>query len=138
MNTTTTADRTLTLEPSAEEANAVVYAITCEIVHSEAGSLEYSPHSSPGDYARIADRCRRIAGLAAVNDQLLWRAHFGPTGGEPPAVTAPEAVWLAVAAILHENAEDQRRHAGEEAYEDELAFDGAARSIARTFAEGTA
>ncbi|MGI8623103.1 MAG: hypothetical protein ACR2NB_06375 [Solirubrobacteraceae bacterium] len=128
----------MTLEPSAEEANAVVYAITCEIVHSEAGSLEASPHSSPGDLACVADHCRRIAGLAAVNDQLFWRVHFGPTGGEPPAVTAPEAVWLDVAAILHDDAEDQRRHAGEDGYEDELAYDGAARSIARTFAEGTA
>ena len=125
----------LTVALSADEANAVVYAIAAEVL-TEGEELGHDPLSTtPGDLAEIERRCRRISRLAAINDQLLWRAHWGSIGGTPTAVLALEAVFLDVAAILQKRADEDREGLDGDDLDERFEFDRAARTIARAFAE---
>jgi hypothetical protein len=129
-------DACVTVALDAQEANAVVYAIAFELT-TEAGELEYCEVSTvPGDLGRLGGSARRIARLTELNDQLNWRAHWGPIGGQPPTVEVSERVLLDVAAVLEKRARDQREHPDDCA--ESFAFDEAARTVARAFAEGRA
>lgn len=125
----------ITVTLGADEANAVVYAVAFEVVTEGELLSNQSISTVPGDLARIATRCERIANLQDVNDQLRWRAHWGPLGGEPEPIIADEAVLLDVAAVLHKHGRDQRPlDESEDTEYDTFAFDQAARTIARAFA----
>ncbi len=86
---------------------------------------------SPGDLSRLGRSACRIGALAAIGQALKWRKHWGPLGGTPEPVTAPEAVWLDTLAELNKRAEELRRFDDEE---DDFEFDKAARTVARAFA----
>lgn len=120
---------------TADEANAIVYAVANELTLSAAEDLDgLEVSTTPGDLIRIAEPARRITQLAAINDQLEWRAHWGRHGGEPPALTVTEPVLLDLAAVLQKWASDQRK-ADEEDRPELMEFDRAARAVARAFAD---
>ncbi len=135
MSAATTAEEArITVTLDADEANAVVYTIALELT-TEAEVLGDMPiTTTPGDLFRIERRVGRIARLAAVNQQLSWRAHWGPLGGEPPAIEATEAVLLDLAAALERRGREQRKYPDPDA-DGPFAFDEAARRMARAFAE---
>lgn len=134
----TVADDIVTVTLDADEANAVVYAVAFAVT-AEAEGMEFMPLSaSPGDLGRISTRCRRIASLADVNDQLRWRAHWGPHGGEPPAISVAENVLLDVVRVLQDRAAERRGDPKVDEYDGPFEFDRAARTIARSFADATA
>jgi len=140
MSTTdpTVASDRITLSLTADEANAVVMAIALAVT-GEAHDLSTSDVSAlPGNLSRIGARCRRIAGLADVAEQLLWRAHFGRHGGQPPEATTTEAVLLDLAAALQERAAERRRFPEEDEFDGPFQYDRAARTLARTFADHVA
>jgi len=126
-----TRDLTITLTPT--EANAVVETIL-SIISGQADGLEQMPRDTPGDIYRIAAKARRISDHTAVGDSLRWMKHWGFTEGmTPDPVTAPEATWLDLLKELQDHAEDMRT--AEVNPRDRYAFDAAARSVARTFAD---
>lgn len=129
MNSTTT---TLSVELPADEANAVVYALALELVCAGTPLDDAHLSTSPGDLADIAKHTRRISRLAEINEQLAWRAHWGPIGGQPPAITAPEDVLLEIAMALQKRADEVVRYRDEEG--PKFPFGQAARTIARAFA----
>lgn len=97
----------ITIGLSPDEANAVVNAV-CVAIADEGETLSgLAFPDCPGAFSRVGQHARRIAGLQSVASSLLWRAHWGELGGSPDPVTAPEAVWLDLAAELRKRAEDQ-------------------------------
>lgn len=135
MNTTITS-RPLTVSLSNDEANAAVYALAFETT-SEAETLgSLAVTTLPCNLWEIARGCRRIAGLAHVGDQLLWRAHWGPHGGDAPALTAEQSVLLDLVSVLEQLAADREADPREDAHDGGFAFVEAARTIAAAYASG--
>ncbi len=128
---TVTHSHELTITLTEEEANAVLHTV-CMTLTNEGEELGNAAMDCPGDLHRLGSRACRIAALAAVGEALEWRKHWGPLGGTPEPVTAPEAVWLDILGELNERAEELRRCHVEE--RDVFEFDRAARAVARAYA----
>lgn len=128
----------LVVDLTADEANAVVYALSGAIKREAEHFAHLDQPTCPGDWFRHAASGRRIGRLAAITDQLQWLVHWGPIGGEPPAIIATRADLLDVAKELHQSAEDQERPFCHDEVDGHFAFDEAARTIARAFAKAEA
>lgn len=125
-----TRDLTITLNP--DEANAAMQAI-CLAVQNEGAELDHEAMGSPGELHDLGVRASRIGAFANLGDALKWRKHWGPTGGTPEALTAPEVVWLDLLGELQKRAVELRTYRADP--EDVFEFDAAARTVARTFAD---
>ncbi len=132
---TTTKDKThtreLTIDLAPDEANAVMRSI-CMALTQEGANLSNEYYDCPGRIHDLSVRANRIGAFALVGGALRWRSHWGPIGGTPGPVTAPEAVWLDLLAELNDDAEAVRRDSEAEP-EDMFEFDKAARTVARAF-----
>jgi len=124
--------RDLTITLTADEANAAVDAI-CLAIQNESQELDHMPMGSPGDVCGLGRRASRIGTYAKLGDALRWRKHWGPRGGTPAAVTAPETVWVDLLGELEKRAVELRTC--EVDPEDVFEFDTAARTVARAFAD---
>ena len=123
--------RDLTVSLTADEANAAVEAI-CLAIQRESQELDHLATDLPGDMCRFGLRAGRIGAYAGVGNALRWRKHWGPLGGTPEAVTAPEAVWVDLLGELQKRAVELRTC--EVDPQDVFEFDAAARTVARAFA----
>ena len=118
--------RVLSLSIAPEAANAIVYTIAFEI-GAEAEGLDSLPVSSqPRDLLAISVRCARISRLAAINDQLGWRAQRD-AADEPITLTATDVVLLELATRLEATAQDRIRFPDERL--EHFPFDQAAEAI---------
>lgn len=125
----------LTIALTEDEANAVLHAV-CLALTSEGEELGCAAMDCPGELHRLGRCACRIAALAAIGEALKWRKHWGPSGGTPEAVTAPEEVWVDLIGELEKRA---REIGGCEVDpQDVFEFDVAARSIARAYADARA
>ena len=124
--------RDLTITLTADEANAAVEAI-CLAIQREGGELDHLATDSPGGMSRLGGRADRIGAYAGLGNALSWRKHWGPLGGTPPAVTAPETVWVDLLGELQKRAVELRTCQVDP--EDVFEFDAAARTVARAFAD---
>ena len=124
--------RDLTVTLTVDEANAAVEAIGLAIT-AEAGELEHAGMDCPGDLHRLGRQAARIGTFAHVGKALQWRKHWSMHDDKPDAVTTSEAVWVDLLKELQDHAEDMRT--AEVDPRDRYAFDAAARTVARTFAE---
>jgi len=122
----------LTIELGPDEANAVMRTI-CMALTAEGAELGDEHYDCPGRIHDLSVRAHRIGAFAVLGKALRWREHWGPIGGTPEPVTAPEAVWLDLLGELNGRADELRRCDVEEC--DVFEFDRAARTIARAFAE---
>lgn len=132
MTTTTTAQADLVdMEVGADVANAIVKAIAIKV--TDIGErMAGAPIDTPGDLSQIKRDCDRIARLAAVNHELLWRTHHGlyQSAEERAAlglsIRAEERTLLDLAGVL--------RHCSDSWTDDEAetaAFANASRVVAR-------
>lgn len=124
--------RDLTITLSADEANAAVEAI-CLAIQREGQELDHLATDSPGGVCRLGRRADRISAYAGLGNALNWRKHWGPLGGTPAAVTAPETVWVDLLGELQKRAVELRTCQVDP--EDVFEFDTAARTVARAFAD---
>ena len=114
---------------TAEEANAIVYAIASLAV-AEGEYLDPMPVSSRSpDLIAISLRCARIARLAAINDQLGWVADRR-AGDDPSVITASDDVLRELAGALEATAQERARFPDDEL--EPFAFDKAAKAIRAT------
>jgi hypothetical protein len=130
---------TLTVDLALDEANATTYALASAI-KTEAEAIDHPPVSLTAHWemARFRERVERIGRFAAVNEQLDWRVnwdHRDEKRLEP--IRAEVSVLLDVAAVLHDQADQQRRY-GDDEVDGHFKFDEAARTIARAFADAEA
>ena len=124
-------NRDLTILLSADEANAAVDAI-CLAIQNECQELDHMSTDLPGSVCGFGRRAARIGAHARLGSALSWRKHWGPLGGTPEAVTAPEAVWVDLLGELQKRAVELRTC--EVDPQDVFEFDAAARTVARAFA----
>lgn len=127
----------VSVDLTAKEANAIVYAIALQLTIEGEHLNDAEVSTAPGGLLTVAKHADRITSLAAVGEQLAWRAHWGPIGGEPPAISAPEAVLLDLAVILHKRADEQDRYPDADDDGAPFEFGRAARTLAGAVSAGT-
>ncbi len=125
-----TRELTIALDP--DEANALVQTL-CLALTAEGAELADESYDCPGELHALGRRASRIGAYAELGRALAWCKHWGPIGGTPAPVTAPEAVWLELLSELNERAEEVRR-VDEMEPRDVFEFDRTARTVARAFA----
>lgn len=125
--------RDLTITLTADEANAAMEAIGLAL-RNEGELLGRADLDSPSGLSQLGASATRIGALADLGSALKWRKHWGPRGGTPEAVTAPEAVWIDLLGELQKRALELRTCEVDDP-DDVFEFDATARTVARTFAD---
>jgi hypothetical protein len=93
-------------------ANGVMLAVSFRL-SSVAESLNNAPifelQDDTGDLYKVAGDARAVAALAAVGDQLQWRAHWGMHSDDPVGLAAPEATLITILEAASERYRDSMR-----------------------------